>query len=70
MLGGCQHGAVDPDDDFPRTAEGYIDFGLLFEDPDIVNAMWRDAVPFWSVADRPTPEQSDAEALGRSDSAD
>jgi hypothetical protein len=39
------------DDDLARTPEGWIDFGVLLEDPEIADAIWRDSVEFWPFVD-------------------
>jgi hypothetical protein len=41
-----------PDDpDLPRLPDGAVDFEALFSDPEIEQALWANAVPFWSYAD-------------------
>ena len=41
--------------DLPRTPDGHVDFGVLFSEPEIEDALWRDAVPLWSVVKKPQP---------------
>lgn len=47
---------MEPEGGLPCTPDGYVDFAAIFADPEIEELVWRDAVPFWSVEEKPVPE--------------